>query len=255
MVKSNLLGKVFGDLTIIKEVKKPKNLNRKGFYWLAKCKCGGEVVGITQSFVSEGRRHCGCRLRMNLSNSHKGKRIINIIGERIGKLVVLKQEGVGTNNKIKYRCKCDCGNEMVTLGSALRRKDRPTHQCFRCGRIEAKEKISGSNHYLWNPKLSNEERINGRRHSILYPQELEWRIKVFKRDNYICGVCHKKEKKINAHHLNNYKQFDNLRFDVNNGITLCEKHHHEFHQMYGLRGSTKKQFDSYLDYKGISKCQ
>jgi hypothetical protein len=54
----------------------------------------------------------------------------------------------------------------------------------------------------------------------------KWRAQVYKRDNHQClwigcGV----RKKLNAHHIKTWANFPGLRFDVNNGITLCHQHH------------------------------
>lgn len=49
----------------------------------------------------------------------------------------------------------------------------------------------------------------------------EWRTSVFTRDGFRCQICKKVGGKLNAHHIKNYSIFKNLRYDVNNGITLC----------------------------------
>ena len=53
-----------------------------------------------------------------------------------------------------------------------------------------------------------------------------WKHKVKERDNYMCQVCNKKVEGRNchAHHILP-RQFDKLRWDVANGITLCYQHH------------------------------
>ena len=60
-----------------------------------------------------------------------------------------------------------------------------------------------------------------------------WRKKVFIRDNFTCKCCGSK-KRLNAHHKLSYKIYNTLRFDVDNGITLCERCHSKFHGKYGL---------------------
>jgi 5-methylcytosine-specific restriction endonuclease McrA len=53
-----------------------------------------------------------------------------------------------------------------------------------------------------------------------------WKYKVKKRDNFTCQVCRKKltSKTSRAHHILP-RQMKKLRWDVNNGITLCDYHH------------------------------
>ena len=53
-----------------------------------------------------------------------------------------------------------------------------------------------------------------------------WKKKVKTRDNYCCQVCNKKltSKTSRAHHLIP-RQLKGARWDVKNGITLCDYHH------------------------------
>ena len=53
-----------------------------------------------------------------------------------------------------------------------------------------------------------------------------WKQKVKDRDEWKCQVCNKKVKKNNchAHHILP-RQLKGLRWDINNGITLCYNHH------------------------------
>jgi len=48
----------------------------------------------------------------------------------------------------------------------------------------------------------------------------KWESAVFKRDNYQCQICKKKEK-LTAHHIKPFAFFPDLRFEVSNGKILC----------------------------------
>lgn len=58
------------------------------------------------------------------------------------------------------------------------------------------------------------------------PQYKKWRQNVYKRDKYCCKWpgCNN-NKKLNAHHIKKWADYPGLRFEINNGITLCKDHH------------------------------
>jgi len=58
------------------------------------------------------------------------------------------------------------------------------------------------------------------------PEYKKWRNKIYARDNHTCQWpgCSSK-KKLNAHHIRRWADCPGLRFEVDNGITLCKDHH------------------------------
>ena len=53
----------------------------------------------------------------------------------------------------------------------------------------------------------------------------DWRSAVLLRDNYTCQICGQQGGKIQAHHIKPWKEFQEIRHDINNGMTLCLKCH------------------------------
>ena len=53
----------------------------------------------------------------------------------------------------------------------------------------------------------------------------EWRISVFKRDNFVCQVCKKGGGELQAHHIKPFANYPEMRFDINNGQTVHKKCH------------------------------
>jgi len=83
---------------------------------------------------------------------------------------------------------------------------------------------------------------------ILYK---EWRSQVFRIDNHTCQCCGKRGGVLNAHHILNFSENENLIYDINNGITLCDKCHlikykNSFHSIYGEKNNTKEQLEEYI---------
>ena len=56
-----------------------------------------------------------------------------------------------------------------------------------------------------------------------------WRKEVYKRDGYVCQVCGAKGE-IKAHHILSWKDYPELRFELENGITLCYDCHKKLHK-------------------------
>lgn len=77
------------------------------------------------------------------------------------------------------------------------------------------------------------------------PKHIKWAKAVKKRDKYICQICGIKNVYLNSHHRNSWDIFKDQRFDINNGITLCQKHHAAFHNIYGHGSNTYYQFEEF----------
>jgi 5-methylcytosine-specific restriction endonuclease McrA len=58
------------------------------------------------------------------------------------------------------------------------------------------------------------------------PVYKEWRTRVYKRDKFMCQMPNcKRKSKLQAHHINKWSSAPSLRFDTQNGITLCRSCH------------------------------
>ena len=86
-----------------------------------------------------------------------------------------------------------------------------------------------------------------------------WRRNVYSKDNYTCQCCgiHSgcgKSLVLNAHHIYNWKDNPKLRYNVENGITLCSNCHVLFHKYYGKNNNTRDQLQQFLIEHGKKIC-
>jgi len=71
----------------------------------------------------------------------------------------------------------------------------------------------------WNWRGGSIDKHKGLEYSI-------WRKEVYKRDNFKCRINDNNCKgKIEAHHILGWINYPELRYNINNGITLCQFHH------------------------------
>lgn len=149
------------------------------------------------------------------------------------------------NDKSKLKFICNIHNNTIQQISYNSLK-RCKFGCMECAILAIREQCSGENSYLWKGGLRTESKIA--RDSIEYKN---WRTLVFERDDYTCQCCGHHGGKLEAHHIKNFSEYQDLRFDINNGITLCEKCHSSkfkgsFHNTYGTRNNTKEQLEEYI---------
>jgi hypothetical protein len=90
------------------------------------------------------------------------------------------------------------------------------------------ERMTGPNNPMWRGGESDKDRRNA--------DYKDWRISVFKRDGFICqdcgyfNGCGDKRRDINAHHIVPWVDSKELRYEVDNGETLCVPCHIKRHK-------------------------
>ncbi len=92
----------------------------------------------------------------------------------------------------------------------------------KCSGIHRGRKILGSKHPNWVHDRSKLAKRDERNDSTY----VDWRKQVWLRDNFTCKLANPDcEGKIQAHHILPWRSHKELRYEVNNGITLCRFHH------------------------------
>ena len=79
----------------------------------------------------------------------------------------------------------------------------------------------------------------------------EWRKAVFERDNYTCQNCGQVGGYLEADHIKPFALFLELRFDINNGRTLCRPCHKELGWELSREGLREKDTGRFIGKGGL----
>lgn len=89
---------------------------------------------------------------------------------------------------------------------------------------ESKQKIRDSKTGSKNPSWKGG--ITPERKKAYFSSDYKlWRKSVFERDNYTCKICGSVGGELNADHIKPWALYQELRYDINNGRTLCKECH------------------------------
>ena len=108
MIK-DLSGKRFGMLTVTNNYE----VRNSQAFWECECDCGKRLFVIGAALSSGNTKSCGC----NKAKRIKETRMLNLLGQRFGRLVVIEE--TGKKNKsgcYLWKCQCDCG-KIVEVSS------------------------------------------------------------------------------------------------------------------------------------------
>lgn len=196
-----------------KEVNKYRIEHQKDFYCSEECKNKGyslKYSGENSARYSKQEIECsvcGKKFKRNLYEIH--------------------------TNKVNY-CSKDCRD--IDFRKRFSGENNPL---FGKERPDMKGELNPS----WNPNRTHEQRKKERKLS----ENSNWTRDVLSFQNYTCQCCGKYGGNLVAHHIDGYNWCIEKRTDINNGATLCEKCHKEFHKKYGYGNNTKKQFEEFIN--------
>lgn len=192
----------------------------KGSHAVVSCKCPSCGMVLDLLFLDIAKRgHTKCRSCLY------GGIGLNIVGQRFGRLVVT--EFIGGS---KVKTVCDCGTIGVDEAGQLTSGRKSSCGCAtRQHMSEVGKKSKGKNHWNWRGGVANKRK--NRRSSDA--EHRAWSTAVLTRDNYVCDNCTIRKGSKVAHHLDNYLNHPEKRYDLSNGVTLCRECHIGFHAIYG----------------------
>lgn len=155
-----------------------------------------------------------------------------------------KKKGYG-----KYcSCKCkglDSRGKRMSPETEFKKGIHPPTE-FKKGNLKPKNAFkweSGEKHWNWQGGITP---FYWKLKNSIKSELNKWRKEVFKRDNYTCQKTGIRGGKIHPHHIRNFIDYPKLRIDLDNGITLSEKAHREFHKIYGKKDNTQEQLEEFF---------
>ncbi|QEM43155.1 HNH endonuclease [Bacillus phage Chotacabras] len=207
---------------------KDNTTDRKYLMVTYKCKNGHVTNDNHLHSVTKGKYYCmKCMPKILSDLELKPIEDVKDIVESFG-MTLLTDNYIGHSKPLHVQCVC--GKEYYpSLASIV--------QGHRCGCMR-----KGENSHLYNHELTDEERHDKR----MYPEYRQWIKDVYERDNYTCQKCNTVGGCLHAHHIYGYAKYKDKRTDINNGVTLCEDCHKEFHSTYGLREFQPEDTISFL---------
>ena len=159
-------------------------------------------------------------------------KIINIIGQKFGKLTVINMRSDrGNSNQIMYDCKCDCGNNHITSGESIR--SGKSKSCG-CNRKNPPNKENDRIFAVWKQLYkSTIEKRNKKKNANITDIELNYFILLSKSNCFYCG-SEPLNKAIDRHRKTNeerctvaYNGLDridsNIGYVKSNVIPCCKK--------------------------------
>ncbi len=203
----------------------------------------------------------GYDLTPHMHKNDKGKLVLNKDAT-----IEIKVEDLPPRSKRKVLARCDnpeCGKERwveydkytslchfcalqteaykINNGNANRGKKRTQEVKDRMSKAMKISAKRGEESPNWKPELTQSERDRHRDNS----KNKQWKKDILKKYNHQCVKCGSSQD-LNTHHIESYFTNKDSRWDIDNGIVLCRKHHREFHAKYGKTNTTKEQLEEYL---------
>ena len=101
-----------------------------------------------------------------------------------------------------------------------------THKNSDSFKEKTRLRMLGEKNHRWVKDRSKLQRYSDEAKDRRSSAYNEWRKCVWLRDNFVCKIANPECKgRKEAHHILPWSKFPELRYEINNGITLCHFHH------------------------------
>lgn len=139
---------------------------------------------------------------------------------------------------------CKCGTHSDTNYRFFLKPQQYPPTCSSC---KDSHRPRGERNFKFNPNLTEQDRIA---HSRNFTEKKHW-IKAIRARDGACVISGKQED-LQAHHIFNFNDFPDLRWNQANGVVLHKDVHVEFHRIHGYGNNTLDQFkEFYLSKTGL----
>ena len=116
---------------------------------------------------------------------NKSRGVIDMTGKRCGRLLIVERAGKTLYGGLAlWICQCDCGKEIVTRGSALRRGTVTSCGCYRLEQHFKKHTVYGEAHTSW---LYSKYRSDAKRKRVIFELSLEQFRLLISEPCFCCG--------------------------------------------------------------------
>ena len=146
----DMIGKKCGRLTVIARAENSKDGRAR---WLCQCDCGNQKIVLGKDLRNGSVQSCGCYNKERITQTC----LIDLTGQRFGKLVVLERVPGRFSGKVKWKCQCDCGAIVEIMGCHLTGGQSRSCGCTSSYGEEKISKILKDNHIKFKKSYSFSE--------------------------------------------------------------------------------------------------
>jgi hypothetical protein len=142
----------------------------KNSLWLCRCECGTETV-VEGYRINKGIiKSCGC-LQREAAAAAARKTVHNLLGLKIGRLLIIQRVSTSLQGNATWLCLCDCGNTTIANANHLSKRAKLSCGCIRSemaalkGKATATHGQTGTRQYrnfLWMKRRARKLRATPR---------------------------------------------------------------------------------------------